>query len=37
MQDNITHPSGVEMENELQICQPDEAKSTNDIILEVWH
>jgi hypothetical protein len=26
-----THPSGVQIENELQICQPVEVRSTNDV------
>jgi hypothetical protein len=29
--DNITHPSGIKMENELQIQQPFDAERTNDL------
>jgi hypothetical protein len=35
--DNVTHPSGVQIESELQICQPDEIKSTNDLIVTMQH
>jgi hypothetical protein len=29
--DNVIHPSGVQIENELQICLPVEVKSINDL------
>jgi hypothetical protein len=33
----LTHPSGVWIENELQICQSVEVKSTNDLFVEVQY
>jgi hypothetical protein len=35
--DNVICPSGVRIENELQICQPVDVKSTNDLLVKVWH
>jgi hypothetical protein len=35
--DNVTHPRGVQIKNELQICQTGLVKSTNDLIAKVWH
>jgi hypothetical protein len=32
----ITHPSGAWIENELQICQPVEEKSTNDVTVKKY-
>jgi hypothetical protein len=34
---NVTCPRGVRIGNELQICQPVEAKSTNVIIVKERH
>lgn len=35
--ENLTHPSAVWIENELQISQPVDVKSTNDLIARMWH
>jgi hypothetical protein len=35
--DNVTCPSDVQVENELQVHQPVEVKSTNDLIVKVQH
>jgi hypothetical protein len=35
--DNVNRPSGVRIENNLQLRQPVEVKSANDLTVEVLH